>query len=91
MDPHHLCHECAGTGWVSYYSETLEGEFEEAYCLCPNRCTPRRCMAFKAESPCPHPRIVRYGLGYYCKEYAELIVASRSVEYACEAIYYLRH
>src|SRR5215208_2360674 len=50
-----LCRECDGTGWIPYRSETLDGELEEAYRLCPNHCTPRRCTDVTTDHPCPHP------------------------------------
>ena len=28
------CSKCGGTRWVSYFSETLDGNFEEAFGLC---------------------------------------------------------
>lgn len=30
------CPECGGYGWMRYYSETLDGNFEEAFELCPH-------------------------------------------------------
>jgi hypothetical protein len=29
------CPECGGTRWVRYFSETTDGNFEEAFKLCP--------------------------------------------------------
>ena len=29
------CSKCQDTRWVSYFSETLDGDFEEAFRLCP--------------------------------------------------------
>ena len=29
------CASCGGTRWVRYLSETLDGDFEEAFRLCP--------------------------------------------------------
>ena len=29
------CSECGGTRWVRYFSETMDGNFEEAFKLCP--------------------------------------------------------
>ena len=29
------CPECGGSGWRRYYSETPDGNFEEAFELCP--------------------------------------------------------
>src|SRR5215211_6954045 len=37
------CRECDGTGWVSYRSETVDGDFEEAYRLCSKGHAPRYC------------------------------------------------
>ncbi len=64
-----FCRECDSTGWMLYHSETIDGELEEAYRLCPNRCAPRRCIGFEAGQPCSRPGTVRYGFGYYCKEH----------------------
>jgi putative transposase len=68
-----FCRECDGTGWMLYRSETIDGELEEAYRLCPNRCAPRRCVSLEAGQPCSRPGTVRYGLGYYCKEHIRAI------------------
>jgi hypothetical protein len=84
-----LCRECDGAGWIPYYSETVDGELEEAYRLCPNCYTPRYCMG-KTDQPCLRPATVRYGLGYYCKEHIETIHAGEGVDHTSEAIYYLR-
>src|SRR5215212_4874222 len=67
------CRECDGTGWVLYRSETLDGELEEAYSLCPQGHAPRYCMGYRDGYLCPRPATVRRGLGYYCKEHAILI------------------
>ena len=85
-----FCRECDGTGWMLYHSETIDGELEEAYRLCPNRCAPRRCIGFEAGQPCSRPGTVRYGLGYYCKEHIGAIHVCGEVDHAREAIYYLR-
>jgi hypothetical protein len=87
---HPLCRECDGTGWILYRSETLDGELEEAYHLCPGCYAPRRCMGSKTDHPCPRPGTVHYGLGYYCREHAEVIYANEEVDHAYEAIYFLR-
>jgi hypothetical protein len=29
------CSRCGGKGWVRYFSETTDGNFEEAFKLCP--------------------------------------------------------
>ncbi len=85
-----FCRECDGTGWMLYRSETIDGELEEAYRLCPNRCAPRRCIGFEAGQPCSRPGTVRYGLGYYCKEHIGAIHIYGNVDHAHEAIYHLR-
>jgi hypothetical protein len=85
-----FCRECDGTGWIPYRSETLDGEMEEAYRLCANSCTPRRCIGFTADYPCHRPGTVRYGLGYYCKEHIEHIHLTGGIDNAYKAIYYLR-
>ena len=76
MDSDHLCRECDGTGWVLYRLETKDGEFEEAYRLCPKGHAPRYCMGSSCGHLCPRLASVRCGLGYYCKEH---IVASMGV------------
>jgi hypothetical protein len=35
MVPHYSCTNCGGTRWVRYFSETTDGDFEEAFRLCP--------------------------------------------------------
>ena len=90
MAAHSLCRECGGTGWILYRSETVDGELEEAYRLCPNYCTPRRCMGSKTGHLRPHPGTVLYALGYYCEEHIEGIRADDEVNHAHEPIYYLR-
>ena len=91
MATHSPCRECDGTGWIPYHSENLDGELEEAYRLCPNRCAPRRCMGFETEPSCPRPDTMRYRLDCYCKEHAETIRTDEEVDHAYEAIYNLRH
>ena len=90
MPAHSLCRECDGTGWILYRSETVDGELEEAYRLCPGCYAPRRCMGSKTDHHCPRPGTVRYGLGYYCKEHIEVIHTGEGVDHTHEAIYYLR-
>jgi hypothetical protein len=85
-----FCRECNGTGWIQYRSETLDGEIEEAYRLCSNHCTPRRCMGLRADYPRLRPGTVRYELGYYCKEHIDDIHLAGGLDNAYEAIYYLR-
>ncbi len=85
-----LCRECDGTGWILYRSETMEGELEEAYCLCPNCHAPRRCMGSNAGRPCPRPGTAHHGLGYWCEEHMEVIHINEGVVHAHEAIHYLR-
>jgi hypothetical protein len=70
---HRSCSECAGTGWIPYRSETLEGEFEEAYRLCPNCYSPRYCTGAGAGRSCPRPGTTRHGLGYYCSEHIVVV------------------
>src|SRR5215218_2113715 len=67
------CRECGGTGWVLYRSEAKDGEFEEAYRLCPRGHAPRYCMGYSGGCLCPRPASVRWGLGYYCKEHSAFI------------------
>ena len=88
MAAHSLCHECNGTGWIPYRSETVDGEIEEAYRLCPNCRAPRYCIGSKTYRPCPRPGTARHGLGYYCEEHIEGIRSGESVDDAHEAIYY---
>ena len=75
MTGHHLCSGCDGTGWVLYRSETLDGEFEDAYCLCSDCHAPRRCMGSETDRSCPRPGTVRCGLYYYyyCTEHVEAL------------------
>ena len=80
MAAHFLCHKCDGTGWIPYYSETVDGELEVAYRLCPNRCAPSPCMSFKTEPP--RPDAVRYRLNYYCKAHVEVIRTDEEVDHA---------
>jgi hypothetical protein len=90
MAAYSLCHECDGTGWIPYRAETLDGELEEAYRLCPNCCAPPRCMPSTTDHPCSRPDVVRYGLDHYCKKHSEVSCESEGVENAYEALYYLR-
>ena len=88
---HSLCDECDGTGWMLYCSETVDGELEEAYRLCSNRCTPRYCMVSSNDRHlCSRPGTVRYGLGYFCKEHKEAIRADEDANHTHQALYYLR-
>jgi hypothetical protein len=86
MDSEHLCSDCNGTGWVLYRSETKDGEYEEAYSLCPKGHTPRYCMESSGGHLCPRPATVRLGPGYYCKEHLVGIHEGRDVDEPCEAI-----
>ena len=82
----HPCRECDGTGWVLYRSETIDGEFEEAYRLCPKGHAPRYCMGSSSGHLCPRPATRRLGPGYYCEEHIVGIHDGRDVEEPCEAI-----
>jgi hypothetical protein len=86
VDGDHLCRECDGTGWVLYRSETKDGEFEEAYRLCPKGHTPRYCMGSSSGHPCPLPATRRCGSGYYCREHNVAIHDCWNVDDPCEAI-----
>ena len=86
LDGDHHCRECDGTGWVLYRSETKDGEFEEAYRLCPKGHAPRYCMESSNGHLCPRLATVRCGLGYYCEEHSEGIHNGRDVDDPCEAI-----
>ena len=86
MDGDHLCRECDGTGWVLYRSETKDGEFEEAYRLCPKGHAPRYCMGSSSGQLCPRPATRRWGSGYYCKEHIEGIHEGTDVDEPCEVI-----
>ncbi len=35
MAAHPFCLKCSGTRWVRYFSETTDGNLEEAFRLCP--------------------------------------------------------
>jgi hypothetical protein len=78
MNDDHLCRECDGTGWVLYRQETVEGQFEEAYRLCPNCCAPRYCMGSRVGHLCSRPATERSRPGYYCKEHSVVIHDSRT-------------
>jgi len=80
------CPECDGTGWAFYRLETLDGEFEEAYRLCPQGHAPRYCMGYRDGYLCPRPATVRRGLGYYCKEHGAVIDDGMDVDGPPEAI-----
>jgi hypothetical protein len=81
------CSECDGTGWILYRAETVDGELEEAYRLCPKYCAPRYCMSKSNGLTCPRPSTVRYGLRrYFCKEHIEVVCADEDVNRASEAI-----
>jgi len=86
MDGNHHCRECDGTGWVLYRSETKDGEFEEAYRLCPKGHAPRYCMGSSSGHLCPRPATRRCGLGYYCEEHIVAIYEGRDIDDPCEAI-----
>ena len=86
MDGDHLCRECDGTGWVPYRSERIDGEFEEAYRLCPKGHASRYCMGSSSGHLCPRPATVRWGPSYYCKEHIAAIHDSRDVDEPCEAV-----
>jgi hypothetical protein len=89
MPAHSLCRECDGTGWVPYLSETLYGELEEAYRLCPGCYAPRRCMGSKINEACARLSSVRYELSYYCNEHIEIIHTGEGRDHTREAIYHL--
>jgi hypothetical protein len=84
MGGDHLCRECDGTGWVLYRSETKDGEFEEAYQLCPKGHAPRYCMGSSSGHLCTRPATVRCGTGYYCKEHSAVIHEDRDSDGPCE-------
>jgi len=86
VDGDHLCCECDGTGWVLYRTETKDGEFEEAYRLCPKGHAPRYCMGISSSHLCPRPATRRLGPGYYCKEHIAFIHEGRDYDGPCEAI-----
>src|SRR5215212_8028823 len=71
---------------VLYRTETKDGEFEEAYRLCPKGHAPSYCMGSSSTHLCPCPASVHWGSGYYCEEHIEGIHDGRDVEEPCEAI-----
>ncbi len=74
MSAYPPCSECDGTGWILYRAETVDGELEEAYRLCPKYCAPRYSMSKSNGLTCPRPGTVRYGLRrYFCKEHIEVV------------------
>ena len=89
MSTRSLCCECAGTGWIPYRSETVDGELEEAYRLCLNCQAPRACVGSKTGLPSPRPATMRYRLDCYCEGHIEAVNSSRSGDDAHQAIYYL--
>ena len=80
------CRECDGTGWVPYRSETKDGDFEEAYRLCPQGHAPRYCMGSSNGHLCSRPATVRCGLGYYCEEHGAVTCDGGEVDGPCGAI-----
>ena len=88
MPTRSLCRECDGTGWIPYHSETVDGELEAAYRLCPRCYAPRLCMGSRSDHLCPRPGTMRYSLGYYCKEHVKDIRIDEEVYHAYEAICY---
>ena len=86
MDGDHPCRECDGTGWVLFRSETNDGEFEEAYRLCPRGHAPRYCMGPSSGHLCYRPATVHCGLGYYCNEHLVAIHKGMDVDDPFEAI-----
>src|SRR5215211_158436 len=80
------CLECDGTGWAPYRSETKDGEFEEAYRLCPQGHAPRYCMGSSHGHLCPRPATVRRGQGYYCKEHSTVTPDGGGGDGHCEAV-----
>jgi hypothetical protein len=86
LEGDNLCRECDGTGWVLYRSERKDGEFEEAYRLCPKGHGPRYCMGSSRRQLCPRPATRRCGSGYYSEEHIVGIREGRDVDEPCEAI-----
>ena len=86
VDCDHLCCDCDGTGWVLYRSETKDGEFEEAYHLCPKGHAPRYCMGSSSGNLCYRPATVRCGLGYYCMDHIVAIRENTDIDNPSEAI-----
>jgi hypothetical protein len=86
VDGDHSCRECDGTGWVLYRSERKDGEFEEAYRLCPKGHAPRYCMGSSNDQLCLRPATKRLGPGYYCKEHIEGIREGGDIDEPCKAI-----
>ena len=46
-----FCSECGGTRWVRYFSETTDGDFEEAFGLCPCNRQPRARGEDRGQEP----------------------------------------
>ena len=44
------CSRCGGSRWVSYFSETTDGNFEEAFRLCPCKHEPE-VLGDRREAP----------------------------------------
>jgi hypothetical protein len=47
------CSECSGTRWVRYFSETTNGDLEEAFRLCPCNHEPETRGERSREEPEP--------------------------------------
>ncbi len=55
MGAHSPCSECGGKRWVRYFSETMEGDFEEAFGLCSCNHRPEA----RGENRCQEPQGAR--------------------------------
>jgi hypothetical protein len=71
---------------VLYRTETKDGEYEEAYRLCPKGHAPRYCMGSSGGQLCPLPATRRCGSGYYCEEHIGAIHYGGDVDDPCAAI-----
>ncbi len=53
------CLECGGTRWTRYFSETMDGGFEESFRLCPCNYEPET----RGERACEEPEHAEIAAG----------------------------
>ena len=70
------CSRCVGKRWVRYFSETTDGNFEEAFRLCPCNHRPEaaRCADYYCEEPERAKNLSREKLASRCIGLIELRV-----------------
>lgn len=89
--PPRKCPECRGTGWVPYHQETIDGELEESFVLCP-ACSAPSCQAGRMyTTPCDRlDRVHHNGMFCVCDEHADASHAGEGEGTADEAVFYLK-